>query len=307
MKMKKGLGIFAVLLALTVVACNSTPSNANNNEEPASSELANETSKKQQKINVTTEDSKTLEVGDMIQLTADVSGVTWSSSDENVAEVDVDGIVTAVGYGSATIKASKEGYKDGSISITVKKPAAPHSIPTFPATCPDLIDTSSWTAGAAVKNSYGKDYIPLTGGDGSVGVKIAMTDYDPKSASTFDSDGKLATEADGYVKFAVKAPKAGIYQMILKASCSESGDDYPFAGESSRGFDVKVNDYEDQDNVYGTRLYSDAGLDHDEKREFIFALVYLNGPAYEDEIQFRNPYYRMKFDTSSYLIFAENK
>ena len=308
MKMKKGLGIFAVLLALTVVACNSKPSNGDGNGQQASSESAEPTSQKQQKISVTTDDSKTLEIGDMIQLNADVSGVTWSSSDKNVADVDEDGIVTAIGYGSATIKASKEGYKDGSISITVKKPSAPHPAePTWPAECPELIDTSSWTAGTAVKNSYGKDYIPLTGGDGSVGVKIAMTDYDPKSASTFDGDGKLATEADGYVKFAVKAPKAGVYQMILKASCSESGDDYPFAGESSRGFDVKVNDYEDQDNVYGTRLYSDAGLDHDEKREFIFALVQLNGPAYEDEIQFRNPYYRMKFDTSSYLIFAENK
>ena len=61
------------------------------------------------------------------------------------------------------------------------------------------------------------------------------------------------------------------------------------------------------DNVYGDRLYTDAGLDHDEKRAFIFALVQLNGPDYEDEISFRNPYYRMKFDTTGDLVFAENK
>ena len=188
------------------------------------------------------------------------------------------------------------------------KPAAPHPAePTWPAECPALIDTSAWTAGTAAKNSYGKDYTPLTAADGSVGVKIAVADYDPDSVSSFDGDGKLGTDADAYVTFKVKAPKAGVYQMIIKASCSSSGDSYKFAGEQSRGFDVLVNGYDDQDNVYGDRLYSDAGLDHDEKRAFIFALVQLNGPEYEDEISFRNPYYRMKFDTTGDLVFAENK
>ena len=187
------------------------------------------------------------------------------------------------------------------------KEAAPHPAePTWPETCPALIDTSAWTAGTPVANSYGKNYTPLTSADGKVGVKIAVADYDPDSASTFDSDGKLGTSSDSYVTFKLKAPKAGVYQMIIKASCSSSGDSYIFAGSSSRGFDVLVNGYDDQDNVYGDRLYTDAGLDHDEKRAFIFALVQLNGPSYEDEISFRNPYYRMKFDTSSDLIFAEN-
>ena len=204
----------------------------------------------------------------------------------------------------------KEGYKDGSISITVQNPPAPHPAePTWPAECPALIDTTDWVAGTPAKNSYGKDYTPLTAADGSVGVKIALADYDPNSAGAIDSDGKITpqNEATAYVAFKLKAPKAGVYQMILKASVSSSGDEHPFAGESSRGFDVIVNGYEDQDNVYGSRLFSDANLDYTEKRAFIFALVQLNGPDYEDEIQFRNPYYRMKFDISGDLVFAENK
>ncbi len=304
MKMKKGLGALAVLLALTMVACNGggNPSDApkSNSQQSTSAIPA---------IKVTAADNKkSVEIGGTIQLSADVEGVTWASSAEAVATVDGTGKVTAVAPGSAKISASKEGYKAGEITITVTKPAAPHPAePTWPAECPALIDTSAWTAGTPAANAYGKNYTPLTAADGSVGVKIAMTDYDPTSASTFDSDGKLGTESTSYVKFAVKAPKAGIYQMILKASCSSSGDDYKFAGESSRGFDVLVNGYDDQDNVYGDRLYTDANLDHNEKRQFIFALVQLNGPDYEDEIQFRNPYYRMKFDTSVDLIFAENK
>lgn len=304
MKFKKVLSALTVMLALTMVACNGggNPSDApkSNSQQSTSAIPA---------IKVTAADNKkSVEIGGTIQLSADVEGVTWASAAEAVATVDGTGKVTAVAPGSAKISASKEGYKAGEITITVTKPAAPHPAePTWPAECPALIDTSAWTAGTPAANAYGKNYTPLTGADGSVGVKIAMTDYDPTSASTFDSDGKLGTEATSYVKFAVKAPKAGIYQMILTASCSSSGDDYKFAGESSRGFDVLVNDYDDQDNVYGDRLYTDANLDHNEKRQFIFALVQLNGPDHEDEIQFRNPYYRMKFDTSVDLIFAENK
>ena len=314
MKIKKGLGIFGVLLALTVVACNNPkPSKQSQANENETSSVAPEksSSQAQPKINITAADGKkTLEIGETVQLSSDVEGVTWSTSNAEVATVSDAGLVTAVAPGSATIKAVKDGYKDGSISITVTKPAAPHlPEPTWPELCPDVIDTTSWTAGTAVKNSYDKEYIPLTGPDGSVGVKMALKDYDPQSAGSIDSDGKISpqNEATAYVTFRLKAPKAGVYQMILKASCSSSGDEHIFAGESSRGFDVLVNGYDDQDNVYGSRLYSDAGLNHDTKEAFVFALVQLNGPDYEDEISFRNPYYRMKFDINGDIVFAENK
>lgn len=305
MKIKKVLGLFTVLLALTVVACSGNSGNAGSNsgKNPTSSALPS--------ISVSAAgDKKSLTLGEEVQLTSSVEGVTWESSNAAVASVSDGGLVKALTKGSTTIKAKKTGYKDGSISITVSKAPAPHPAePTWPAECPALIDTSAWTAGEAAKNSYGKNYTPITGGDGSVGVKIAMTDFDSDSVSSYDtSDGnKLGTNATDYVKYSLKAPKAGIYQLILTASCSSSGDSYPFAGESSRGFDIKVNSFDDQDNVYGSRLFSDANLDHNEKRSFVFGLVQLSGPDYEDEIEFRNPYYRLKFDTSVDLILAEQK
>ena len=302
MKIKKVFGVIAVLLALTVVGCNKTPDNGGS---------ASQNSSAQPSISITAAGNKTsIEINTTLQLTSSVEGVAWESANTGVATIDQAGLVTAVAPGSTTIKATKEGYRNGSFSLTVTKPAAPHpAAPTWPAECPALIDTSEWTAGTAATNAFGKNYIPLTGADGSVGVKIALTDADTGASGSFESDGKIGpqNEASAYVKFSLKAPKAGVYQMILKASVSSSGDEHPFAGESSRGFDVKINDYEDQANVYGSRLYSDAGLDHDEKRAFIFALVQLNGPDFEDEIAFRNPYYRMKFDMTSDLIFAENK
>lgn len=82
-------------------------------------------SEAQPKIKVTAAgDKKTLVIGETVALSADVQGVAWTSTDNKVATVDNDGKVTAVAAGEATIKATKEGYKDGAIAITVNRPAA---------------------------------------------------------------------------------------------------------------------------------------------------------------------------------------
>ena len=276
------LATLALLLSFGLTACGNGGGGGGGGDTPA----GQSSNAQQEKITIEAAGGKkTLTLGESVQLTASVDGVSWESANEAVATVSQSGLVESKGEGTVKITAKKEGYKDGSISITVTKPAGPHPAePTWPAECPALIDTSAWTAGATAQNAYNKTYTQITGADGSVGVKIAMADYDTDSVSTFDGDGKLGTNATDYVKFSVKAPKAGVYQMILKASCSSSGDDYPFAGSSSRGFDVKINTYEDQDNVYGSRLWTDANLDHSEKRPFIFALVQLSGPEFEDEV-----------------------
>ena len=64
-----------------------------------------------------------VEMGQTITLTASEQGVTWSSSDENIATVN-NGVVTGVYVGSATIKAEKEGFNAGTLAITVTRPAA---------------------------------------------------------------------------------------------------------------------------------------------------------------------------------------
>jgi hypothetical protein len=53
----------------------------------------------------------------------DGEAVKWSSSDESVAKVDANGVVTGVGVGKATITATSSNgkYKD-SITVTIEKP-----------------------------------------------------------------------------------------------------------------------------------------------------------------------------------------
>lgn len=69
-------------------------------------------------ITLTASDT-TLKVGETVTLTSDVDGVAYSSSNEQIATVSADGVVTGVGAGSVTITATKNGYTDGTIDLTV--------------------------------------------------------------------------------------------------------------------------------------------------------------------------------------------
>lgn len=66
-----------------------------------------------------TPSATTLKVGGTVTLTSNVDGVAYSSSNEQIATVSADGVVTGVGAGSVTITAKKDGYTDGTIDLTV--------------------------------------------------------------------------------------------------------------------------------------------------------------------------------------------
>ena len=105
----------ALILSMGMVACGG--GQGGDESKPAGGDT---TQPAQEKISITATEGKTkLIFGEKVQLTASVDGVAWSSTKPEVATVDANGLVTSVGKGSTSIKASKEGYKDGSISISV--------------------------------------------------------------------------------------------------------------------------------------------------------------------------------------------
>ena len=122
------LTVFALLLGLGLSACNGGGGNegGGNGGESQESQQASQdkpSSAKLEKINITAADNKTkLIYPDTVQLSADQEGVTWESAKPEIATVSPTGLVTAVSKGSASIKAIKEGFKDGSINISVDYP-----------------------------------------------------------------------------------------------------------------------------------------------------------------------------------------
>ena len=112
---------FVLALSMGLAACG----NSGDPSQGGQSQDSGQTSAKQEKISVEAEGGKkSLILGDKVQLTAKVGdavleGVTWESAKPEIASVDANGLVTSVSKGSATIKAIKDGYKDGSISISV--------------------------------------------------------------------------------------------------------------------------------------------------------------------------------------------
>ena len=104
-------------------------------------------------IQVEAAGSKTsLLAGETVQLTASQAGVTWASQDASVATVSDAGLVTAVKFGTTTISATKDGFKTGTITISVVRPAANLKIDMT--TDADHYAADGWWGG---KNSWGME------------------------------------------------------------------------------------------------------------------------------------------------------
>ena len=109
------LAALSLMLSMGLAACGPKNSDSGNESKPAQS-----SQQAQEKITVTAEgNKKNLILGEKVQLTASVEGVTWESDKPEIATVSASGLVESKGAGTAKITAKKDGYKEGSISIKV--------------------------------------------------------------------------------------------------------------------------------------------------------------------------------------------
>ena len=89
MKLKKVFGALAVLLALTVVGCNSNSAPASGSKTSGNKGGNTQTTSTLPSISITAAGSKTsITLGETVQLNSSVEGVTWESSAVAVATVD---------------------------------------------------------------------------------------------------------------------------------------------------------------------------------------------------------------------------
>lgn len=160
----------------------------------------------------------------------------------------------------------------------------------------------NWDDNPTLKtNSDGKQYYQLTDtGNKVVGAKIAITNYtvesDAISGTALGSDGKIApvNEHTAILTYRITAPKAGTYQMIMRGKCSSSATEKTL---SERNFTVKLNGT--QLDIQNSRIAVTTST-----ADFVAAPT-VNLTGNEDTIKITCSDYRIVFDTSSYIIFAE--
>ena len=97
MKKIKALTLLSSLaLTMCLASCGGNGGASKADEStPAGSQTSTASSSQLEKIELTTEGSKTIHVGETLQIKSSVEGVTYKSSDEKVATVDQTGKVTA--------------------------------------------------------------------------------------------------------------------------------------------------------------------------------------------------------------------
>lgn len=153
-----------------------------------------------------------------------------------------------------------------------------------------------WTVTKKENNSDGKEYEQIKDNDqNKVGVRILTRNYSSTSAATYDGDGKLPKTGES-VKYQIKAPKAGTYQMVMKGRVSDTSYNL-----GSRGITVTVNGA--NADIQGSDR--NGGLNGTGDNEFVI-VPSLTLTGNEDTITVACRYYRIAFALDSYVTFAEH-
>lgn len=153
------------------------------------------------------EGDQTMEVGDTVQLSADITPpnaldqtITWSTNDDSVADVDANGEVTAVALGTATITATSADKPEDTVAITVVEP---FSAINFTST-PDLQEGEPNVADEAVVGE-----LSVVGGEGEITYSLVAGDGDDNNDAFKIEGNKVKVDGDalteGTYKFRVKA------------------------------------------------------------------------------------------------------
>ena len=203
------LTALALLVSFGLAACNN--GQGGNGGQSQSSQNSGQ----QEKITITAADGKkNLILGETVQLTASIPGVTWESKNPEVATVSTSGLVTSVGKGSATITASKDGYKEGTISIKV-------DFETIKITA---VGETSLLAGQTVQLNANKDGVTWA----SNNVEVASVDQTGKVTAIKFGTATITASKDGLnsasIEISVVRPEANAIFDLTTAADHYSAD-----------------------------------------------------------------------------------
>ncbi len=188
MKRNKPYLILSALgLSLSLAACGTPTASSVSQSEPVSeaSSILPSIESEPAKQDIVITGAASMGAGYTQTLQANVSGVSWASSDDKIATVDNAGLVTAIAGGKVTITATLEGYNAGTIEITVVA-----GVKIDPAKAGLLIGSFAGSNSALSINEEGAFYSPFEGDEDS---DLVLT---PTSVTTEELRG---TTGDGWV------------------------------------------------------------------------------------------------------------
>lgn len=172
-------------------------------------------------------------IASVLPLVASNQKVTWTSSDDTVATVDENGVVTAVSAGAAVITVTTE---DGSLTASCTVTVAPKpssgssdrddssSTPSYPVTAPDKADNGSVSVSPKNASQGSTVTVKVTPDSGYVVDRVTVTD-------NRGNELKLTQKGVGTYTFTMPAG-----QVTVTAAFAPAAEQSPFR-------DVSASDY----------------------------------------------------------------
>lgn len=248
-----------------------------------------------------TASSTTLKVGGKLQLTSNVTGVTYSSSNAQVATVDATtGVVTGVAAGSVRITATKNGCTAGTIDLTVEADAKKFSL-TGVSAGKTITVTVTGTAGTTINGCFGYND---TGSDATNGWY--QEQFDNK---TIGSDGtltlthKVRDTYNGNAVFQVWNNNSAASDITYTISDSSSG-----GGESGGGSGGTTEKSFSMAKKYGTKSISfDSSKKVKSIKVWLDPTHYSRWPYIQVRTNGTSEYVKFGYPNSNTLVIGENK
>lgn len=249
-----------------------------------------------------TASSTTLKAKETLQLTSNVTGVTYSSSNPQVATVNANGLVTGVAAGSVRITATKDGCTAGTIDLTVEADAKKFPLAGVSAGKTITVIVTG-TAGTTINGCFGYN-------DTGSGATNGWYQWEFGNQE-INSDGKLTLthkvrdtyNGNGNVVFQVWHNNSAVSDITYTISDSSSG-----GGESGGGSGETTEKSFSMAEKYGTKSIS---FDSDKKVKSI--KVWLDPAQYNrwPYIQVRtngtSEYVKFGYPSSNTLVIGDNK
>lgn len=247
-----------------------------------------------------TANSTTLKAKETLQLISNVTGVTYSSSNPQVATVNANGLVTGVAAGSVRITATKDGCTAGTIDLTVKADVKEFSL-TGVSAGKTITVIVKGTAGTTINGCFGYND---TGSGATNGWY--QEQFDNK---TIGSDGtltlthKVRDTYNGNAVFQVWNNNSAVSDITYTISDSSSG-----GGESGGGSGGTTEKSFSMAKKYGTKSISfDSSKKVKSIKVWLDPTHYSRWPYIQVRTNGTSEYVKFGYPNSNTLVIGENK